>query len=112
MQQSRNASYWLDGIGVKPRFLIHNRDGKYPHRFIEFWKTKGVKYLRIPPRAPQDNAFCECLIGKAKRKCLDHFICFNLDQVQHINKVWFRHYHTERPRQVFGIDNNVLDKNF
>jgi hypothetical protein len=28
MQQTRNASIWLDDMGVKARFLIHDRDGE------------------------------------------------------------------------------------
>jgi len=112
MLQVRNATAWLDDIGVKPRFLIHDRDGKYPGRFKDFWKTEGVRCLRIPPRAPMANAFCECFIGKLKRECLDHFTCFSLGHLHQIVKVWFRHYNFLRPHQGFGINNEVLDQNF
>lgn len=53
MPESRNASLWLDEIGVKPTHLIQDRDTKDPHRFTAFWKTEGVKCLCIPTRAPQ-----------------------------------------------------------
>jgi len=91
MQQARNAASWLDEIGVAPRYLIHDRDSKYPGRFGAFWKTEGVRCLRIPPRAPIANAFCECFIGKLKRECLDHFLCFSRGQLHHILTTWLRH---------------------
>ena len=30
MQQARNASMWMEDEGIKPRFLIRDRDRKYP----------------------------------------------------------------------------------
>ncbi len=65
MQQSRNAALWLDEIGVEPRFLIHDRDGKYPGRFTGFWKTESVECLRIPPKAPQANVYASCCTSLA-----------------------------------------------
>jgi putative transposase len=119
MQQARNAASWLDEIGVAPRHLIHDRDSKYPGRFGAFWKTEGVRCLRIPPRAPIANAFCECFIGKLKRECLDHFLCFSRGQLHHILTTWLRHWspglrstNTRRPHQGFGMENKVLDETF
>jgi putative transposase len=91
MQQARNAASWLDEIGVAPRYLIHDRDDKYPGRFGAFWKTEGVRCIRTPPRAPVANAFCECFIGKLKRECLDHFLCFSRGQLRHIVSTWLRY---------------------
>ncbi len=94
------------------RFLVHDRDRKYPDRFRDFWKTEGVKCLRIPVRAPMANAFAESFVHSIKRECLDHFFCFNLAQLRHINSVWLKHYLHNRPHQGLGIDNDVLDENF
>jgi len=59
MQQARNAVLSLDKIGAEPRFLVHGRDRKYPDAFARFWQTERTRCIRIPPRAPQANAFCE-----------------------------------------------------
>lgn len=48
MQQTRNANMWLDDMGVKPRFVIRDRDGKYPGEFKTFWKSEGARSLLIP----------------------------------------------------------------
>ena len=112
MQQTRNAAMWLDEIGVEPRHLIHDRDAKFPRRFTEFWKTEGVRCIRIPPRAPMANCFAENFIGKLKKECLDHFVCFSLGHLQHIVAKWISYYNSRRPHQGFDINNQVLDKDF
>jgi putative transposase len=58
------------------------------------------------------NAFAESLVGTIKRECLDHFMCFSVAQLRHINAVWLRHYNSESPHQGVGIDNNVIDETF
>jgi len=111
-RQARDAASWLDEMGVAPRHLVHDRDGKYPGRFGPFWKTEGVRCLRIPPRAPQANAFCECFVGRLKRECLDHLLRLGQSQPRRILAAWLRHYNTRRPHQGFGMRNMVLDKTF
>jgi len=112
MQQARNASMWLEDIGVEPRFLIRDRDRIFPDQFDAFWKEADVRPIKIPPKAPRANAFAECWIGKAKHYCLNYFVCFSRDQLDYIVRTWVRHYHTERPHQGKDIGNHVLDEKF
>jgi putative transposase len=112
MQQARNASIWLDEIGVQPRFLIRDGDRKFPDQFKDFWKAQGVRVIRIPPRCPQANAFAENWIGGLKRECLNFFVCFSLPQLDHIVRSWVGHYNTRRPHRGFGMGNRVLDADF
>ena len=112
MQQARNATMWMEDEGIDPRFLIRDRDRKYPDEFNEFWKEAEVKPIKTPPRAPMANAFCECYIGTTKREVLNHFICFSRGQLDYILRVWLKHYHEQRPHRGVGRDNTVLDENF
>ncbi|MCF6284854.1 MAG: integrase core domain-containing protein [Candidatus Hydrogenedentes bacterium] len=112
MQQALNATMWMEDEGVTPRFLIHDRDRKFPDNFRDFWKGEGVRTIKIPPRAPRANAFCENHIGKCKRECLNHFICFSLSQLDYIISAWSQHFNTERPHRGIGMGNNVLDVDF
>ena len=112
MQQVRNASMWTEDEGIDLRFLIRDRDGKYPHAFDMFWKEADVRPIKIPPRAPMANAFCESFIGTTKREVLNHFICFSRGQLDYILRVWLKHYHEQRPHRGVGRDNTVLDENF
>ena len=112
MQQTRNANMWLDDMGVKPRFVIHDRDRKYPDEFKAFWKSENVRSLFIPLKAPKANAFVETWIESTKREILNHFMCFSLEQLDYILTAWVRHYHFERPHRGIGMRNEVLDETF
>ncbi len=91
-QQSRNAVLWLEKIGEEPLYMIRDNDKKYPADWLdEFWKSEGVEILRTPIAAPRANAFVEAYIGKMKRECLNHFICFGLEHLDTINKIWIRY---------------------
>lgn len=112
MQQARNASMWLESEGVKPKYLIHDRDRKFPDKFKDFWKAEDVRAIKIPPKAPKANAYIESFGSTLKRECLNHFFCFSLDQLHYISKVWCQHYNTWRPHRGHGMNNNVLDEGF
>ena len=58
------------------------------------------------------NSFAENFIGTIKRECLNHFLCFSLDQLDYINRTWVQHYHEARPHRGFDIGNRVLDEQF
>lgn len=56
------------------RFVIHDRDGIFSPRLDAEFKSFGVRVLKTPVRAPKANAFCERLIGRIRRECLDFLI--------------------------------------
>ncbi len=111
MQQARNAAMWLEGEGMQPRFLIRDRDRKYPDAFDRFWRPTA-RCIRIPPRAPKAHAFAESFIASTKREVLNRFVCFSRDQIDYIVRTWLNHYHERRPHRGVGRDNTVLDANF
>ncbi|MEQ1878688.1 MAG: integrase core domain-containing protein [Bdellovibrionia bacterium] len=112
MQQNRNASMWLQDEGIEAKYLLSDRDAKFPDALKHLWKAQGIRCLKSPPRAPKANAFVESFIGTLKRECLNHFICFSRDQLNYINRLWIEHYNTERPHRGLGMDSEVLDRSF
>ena len=112
IQQCRNASMWLDDEALEVKFLIRDRDGKYPDEMKQFWKAQGCNTVKTPVCAPKANAFCESFIGTLKRECLNNFICFSIDHLHHINTTWIRYYNSRRPHRGADIGNNILDAEF
>jgi putative transposase len=112
LQQARNASMWLQDIGIQSTHLIRDRDTKFSRRFDQFWKDSGTEIIKTPVRSPMANSFCECYIGKIKRECLNHFICFSKQQLDYINREWLAYYHNHRPHQGVDIGNKVLRADF
>ena len=67
-QQIREATPW----GKRPRFLIHDNDGKYGRQFKSLLEDSGIKAINAPPKAPRANAICERFIGSLQRECTDN----------------------------------------
>jgi len=84
------------------KFLIHNRDRICSKELDASLKTFGVIALKTPYKSPQANAFCERLIGIARRECLDFMIPFNEAHVRQILKSWTSHYNRGRPHSSLG----------
>ena len=113
IQQCRNASMWLEDEELEIKYLLRDREVVYPEdRMKAFFKSDGIKVIKTPVRAPKANAYVESFIGTFKRECLNHFMCFSVDQLQYICRTWIRYYNTERPHRGKEIDNNVLDTYF
>src|SRR5215831_18217918 len=59
------------------RFVIHDRDRIYSQDLDQSLKSLGLTVLKTPYKSPQANAFCERLIGSARRECFDFMIPLN-----------------------------------
>jgi putative transposase len=84
------------------RFIVHDRDSIYSSEVDSLLRSLGLRVLKTPYRAPQANAFCERLIGSARRECLDFMIPINEGHVRWIMKQWAIHYNKSRPHSSLG----------
>lgn len=73
IQQARNASKRLADKGIEPRFLIRDRDRKFPDAFKDFWKAESVRAICISPKAPRTNCLRGKFWGHMKARLLDLF---------------------------------------
>ena len=67
MQQARNATMWLEDLGVEPRFLIHDRDTKLTQQFQAFCKEADVRSPpgSVPKRRTQRRHRLRIVAGRA-----------------------------------------------
>ena len=72
-QQLREAFPWDSA----PRFLLRDRDRIFGSDFSQQVKELGIQEVVGAPRAPQQRAYIERVIGTIRRECLDHVIVFN-----------------------------------
>jgi putative transposase len=98
LQQFRECVTGEEGY----RFVIHDRDGIYSGELDQSLKSLGLTVLKTPYKSPQANAFCERLIGSARRECLDFMIPFNEAHIRQTLKSWIVHYNRGRPRSSLG----------
>ncbi len=79
-----------------PRYMIRDRDGIYGDFFRKRVKNMGIDEVRIAPRAPWQNPYCERVIGSIRRECLDRVIILNEVHLKRILTSYFDYYHRSR----------------
>jgi transposase InsO family protein len=85
------------------RFLIHDRDAKFPRAFDALLASENVKVIRTPVRAPNANAHMERWVGTLRRECLDRLLIFSRRQLAHVLRVYVQHYNSERPHRALDL---------
>jgi putative transposase len=103
LQQARNLLMELDDRNRQVRFLIHDRDAKFPAAFDALLATQNVRIIRTPVRAPNANAHMERWVGSVRRECLDRLLIVSRRQLEHVLRVYIRHYNGSRPHRALDL---------
>jgi putative transposase len=103
-QAARNLLMDLDQHAHRFRFLIRDRDGKFPAAFDNVFAAAGIDVLRIPPRAPKTNAFAERWVRTVRTECLDWILIWNRRHLERVLTDYIRHYNTARPHRGIDLD--------
>ncbi len=84
------------------RFLIHDRDTKFPAAFDMVFTSEEVTIIRTPVQAPNANAFAERWIRSVREECLDKILVVGEGHLQRVLTAYVDYYNQARPHQ--GID--------
>jgi transposase InsO family protein len=103
LQQARNLLMELDDHNRPVRFLIHDRDAKFPRAFDALLASENIKVIRTPVQTPNANAHMERWVGTVRRECLDRILIVGRHQLEHILRVYVRHYNRERPHRALDL---------
>jgi transposase InsO family protein len=103
LQHARNLLMHLDDRERRVRFLIHDRDAKFPGAFDALLATEDIKVLRTPVQAPNANARMERWVGSVRRECLDRLLILGRRQLEYVLRVYIRHYNTARPHRALDL---------
>jgi putative transposase len=101
-QQARNLVWTMQDADASPRFLIRDRDGKFPPGFDTVLAAEGVEVVRTPYRAPTANAYAERWVRSAREECLDHLLIVNEAHLRRVLAAYVAHYNQARPHQGIG----------
>lgn len=93
----------LQDTGCQVRYLIRDRDGKYPARFDPVLADAGITGVLSGVRMPRMNAICERFVGTCRRELLDRTLIWNQRHLLHALRQYEAFYNTHRPHQ--GITN-------
>ncbi|WP_306745021.1 integrase core domain-containing protein [Saccharothrix yanglingensis] len=102
-QAARNLAMDLDDAGSTARFLIRDRDGKFPVLFDTVLADAGIQVVLSGVRIPRMNAIMERWIRTCRRELLDRTLIWNQRHLLHALRDYEQFYNTHRPHQ--GIAN-------
>ncbi len=102
VQQARNLAWQLQDEGRGLKFLLRDRDAKFPAAFDAVFRSEGLEVIRLPYRAPRANAFAERWVGTVRREALDHLLILGRRHLDHVLREYVDHYQRARPHQGLG----------
>ncbi|MER5916249.1 integrase core domain-containing protein [Streptomyces sp. NPDC001982] len=102
-QAARNLVMDLEDAGCQARFLIRDRDGKFPHLFDTVLADAGIEVVLSGVRMPRMNSILERWVQTCRRELLDRTLIWNQRHLLHALREFERFYNGHRPHQ--GIAN-------
>jgi putative transposase len=93
----------LHDVGSTARYLIRDRDGKYPALFDAILADAGITIVRSGVQTPRMNANMERWVRTCRRELLDRTLVWNQRHLRHALRQFEIFYNEHRPHQ--GIAN-------
>ncbi|HEY8723081.1 MAG TPA: hypothetical protein VIL92_04365, partial [Gaiellaceae bacterium] len=81
-QQARNLSF--TGLLERTRFLIRDRDSKYPGPFDQVFRRQQIRIVKTPVRSPKANAIAGRFVRTIRAECLDWLLILNRRHFEHV----------------------------
>ena len=103
VQAAKNLVMDLQDAGCRARFLIRDRDGKYPQMFDAILRDAGIEVVLSGVRMPRMNSTMERWVQTCRRELLDRTLIWNQSHLLHALREFEDFYNGHRPHQ--GIAN-------
>jgi transposase InsO family protein len=102
-QAAKNLVMDLEDAGSKAKFLIRDRDGKFPELFDAVLRDAGIEVVLSGVQMPRMNAIMERWVQTCRRELLDRTLIWNQRHLLHVLREFEDFYNSHRPHQ--GIAN-------
>jgi transposase len=102
-QAARNLVMDLHDAGSTVRYIVRDRDGKYPAAFDAILADSGITVVRSGIQIPRMNAIMERWVRTCRRELLDRTLVWNQRHLLHVLHEYEMFYNKHRPHQ--GIAN-------
>jgi putative transposase len=98
-QAARNLVMGLEDADCWARFLIRDRDGKFPELFDAILADAGIQVVVTGVRMPRMNAIMERWVQTCRRELLDRTLIWNQRHLLHALREFEAFYNQHRPHQ-------------
>ncbi|GAA3378560.1 hypothetical protein GCM10020367_58550 [Streptomyces sannanensis] len=102
-QAAKNLVMDLEDAGFRARYMIRDRDGKFPELFDAILADAGIEVVLSGVRMPRMNSIMERWVQTCRRELLDQTLIWNERHLLHILQEFEQFYNSHRPHQ--GIAN-------
>ncbi|WAP55037.1 integrase core domain-containing protein [Streptomyces sp. S465] len=102
-QAAKNLVMGLEDLGCRARFMIRDRDGKFPELFDAVLKDARIDAVLGGIQMPRMNSITERWIQTCRRELLDRTLIWNQRHLLHTLREFEQFYNGHRPHQ--GIAN-------
>ena len=103
VQAAKNLAMDLEDAGCRFRYMIRDRDGKFPELFDTTLKDAGIEVVLSGVRIPRMNSIMERWVQTCRRELLDRTLIWNERHLLHTLREVEQFYNSHRPHQ--GIAN-------
>ncbi|MET7905425.1 integrase core domain-containing protein [Streptomyces sp. NPDC005355] len=102
-QAAKNLVMDLEDVGCRARFMIRDKDGKFPGLFDDVLKDAGIKVILSGIQMPRMNSNMERWVQTCRQELLDRTLIWNQRHLLHALREFEQFYNSHRPHQ--GIAN-------
>jgi putative transposase len=82
--------------------VLRDHDSKFTGPFDGTLAAGGVRAKAVGFRSPNRNAYVERFVQAIGQECLDKFVVFGREHLDHVVAEYAEHYRAERPHQSKG----------
>jgi putative transposase len=98
-QVAKNLVVDLEDVGCRARFLIRDRDGKFPVLFDSVLNDAGIEVVLSGVRMPRMNSITERWVQTCRRELLDRTLIWNQRHLLHALREFEDFCNSHRPHQ-------------
>ncbi|MEV4400228.1 integrase core domain-containing protein, partial [Nonomuraea sp. NPDC049607] len=100
VQAMKNLVMDLEGAGCRARYLIRDRDGKFPTLMEEILAEAGIRTVLTGVSVPRMNAVMERWVQSCRCELLDRCLLWNERHLRHALNEYERFYNQHRAHQA------------
>jgi transposase InsO family protein len=103
-QAARNLLMDLEDVGQlgTVRFLIRDRDAKYPASMDQILQSAGIATVLTGVQVPRMNAIMERWVRTLRAELLDRTLVWNEAHLRRVLRIYQRHYNQHRPHRTLA----------
>ena len=100
IQAARNLAMDLEDAGSRARFLIRDRDGKFPGLFSTVLTDAGIETVLSGVQMPRMNSIMERWVQTCRHELLDRTLIWNQRHLLHALREFEHFYNEHRPHRA------------